>query len=190
MKQSVAAIFSSSRYQYFDIDEDDKNHFSTLYGDATTMAKIMDPLSEQEISDLFSVVTDRSHKNRARFFKIMCRKQFKTAGVMGFLPTQKERNGKLKAEFGILLYPQYYGNGTAKEAITALISFGFTQLNLTQAYATYNHSNTAIERIAQHLCFTINPIHQTANKRICTIDKTSFINRFNQLRLEKTNNET
>ncbi|GAB5378943.1 MAG: hypothetical protein Alis3KO_01220 [Aliiglaciecola sp.] len=167
--------FISSRFHYFSLLPEDLTHFTALYCDPGIMLKIMQPLSEQEAKRLFQMVTCHTQIRPAHFFKVVDPKDKATLGVMGFLPQEDHQLHGTTAEFGILLYPEFYGNGTAKEAITTLLTYGFEKLGLDSAYAKYEENNEAIGRIAKFLHFNIDTMASNADKRICRIKKHTFL---------------
>lgn len=56
-------------------------------------------------------------------------------------------------EIGYCLSPEYWGEGSATEAIRTLVTFGFTTLDLHRMYAEVDLDNHASQRVCQRLCF-------------------------------------
>lgn len=164
---------STTRFAYTPIETKDLHHFDALYRDPEVMAKIMSPLTEQQVSELFLRIS--SETSNAHFFTITDIESCEITGLMGFLPYPDKHNQVRTAEFGIVLYPHCYRGGIAKESITRLLEFGFQTLKLDEAYAHFHKQNSAIKRIAEHLSFSIEPHRAHSDKTTCSINKTRFI---------------
>lgn len=171
---------STTRFVYTPIETKDLHHFDALYRDPKVMAKIMAPLTQQQVSELFLRIS--SEASNAHFFTITTIESSEISGIMGFLPYPDNPNQLKTAEFGIVLYPHCYRSGTAKASITRLLEFGFQTLKLDEAYAHFHIQNNAIKKIAEHLSFSIEPHSTQSGKTTCTIDNAKFIARnFKQL---------
>lgn len=62
------------------------------------------------------------------------------AGTIGFWRLQKEH---FRAEIGYLLHPSLQGKGLMREAMEAVLHYGFTVMNLHSVEANVNPANTA-----------------------------------------------
>ncbi len=61
-------------------------------------------------------------------------------GTIGFWRTIKEH---YRAEIGYILHPDFWGKGIMQEAITAVIKYGFEEMNLHSIEANVNPDNAA-----------------------------------------------
>ncbi|MDC0602937.1 GNAT family N-acetyltransferase [Aliiglaciecola sp.] len=166
-------VMNSPRFQFNSVESSDKEHFLNLYRDPLVMEKIMPPLATDQVHQLFeSIISTSSHSH---FFKISEIGSQEISGLMGFLPFSKKAN-KLQSEFGIVLYPQHYQNGIAKESITTLINYGFSCLKLDSAFAHFRNDNVPIRKIAEHLDFRIYPHKTDINKSTCSITRQVYVN--------------
>ncbi|MBB3110078.1 RimJ/RimL family protein N-acetyltransferase [Paenibacillus phyllosphaerae] len=59
-----------------------------------------------------------------------------------------------QGEIGYCFNPQYWGNGFASEAASALLAFGFDTLDLNRIYATCRPANTASANVMKRLGMT------------------------------------
>ena len=70
----------------------------------------------------------------------------KMIGTCGFTSFDLENDG---AELGYVISPDYWGNGYATEALSRVLSFGFSVLGLNRMYVRILSGNEASERVAR-----------------------------------------
>jgi RimJ/RimL family protein N-acetyltransferase len=75
----------------------------------------------------------------------------KIIGNIGFWRMVREH---FRAEIGYMLLPAYWRKGIMKEAIKAVIDFGFTRMNLHSIEANINPGNTASGLLLESAGFT------------------------------------
>ena len=76
---------------------------------------------------------------------------------------QTELNGRVQAEVGIVLSIESQGKGLGKEALTALVEYGFNSLLLDRINAFYVKSNLASARVFARLNFICDSASQLKN---------------------------
>jgi RimJ/RimL family protein N-acetyltransferase len=76
---------------------------------------------------------------------------------------QAEVKGIKQAEIGIVLKSEIQGKGVGKEAIEALVQYGFNSLTLEQINAFYADKNIASRKLFTSLNFTLGATSQLKN---------------------------
>ena len=79
---------------------------------------------------------------------VILKENNKMIGTCGFTSITPEH---LRAEIGYVLSPSYWGLGIAHEAASAVIRFGFEQMDLHRIEAKFMLGNDASERVMQKL---------------------------------------
>jgi ribosomal-protein-alanine N-acetyltransferase len=67
-------------------------------------------------------------------------------GSIGYVRMSKE---DYRAEVGYLLHPDLHGKGYMREALEAVLDYGFNQMKLHSVSAVIDPENTASERVLQ-----------------------------------------
>ena len=98
-------------------------------------------------------------------------------GVCGFYNMQEQHR---KAELGYWLLPAYWQQGIMHEALTTILPFGFTQLNLHRIEAFVETENTASSKLLEKLGF-----RHEGTMIECEIKKGNFISLKIYARLNK-----
>ena len=86
---------------------------------------------------------ERKYK-RAEFYDWGIEYNGKLIGTAGFTSFDLNNNA---AEIGYVLNPAFWGRGFAKEAVLAVIKFGFCQLGLERIYARFIDGNERSQRL-------------------------------------------
>jgi len=90
---------------------------------------------------------------------------------------QTELNGRVQAEVGIVLSIESQGKGLGKEALTALVEYGFNSLSLDRINAFYVKSNLASARVFARLnfiCDSESQLKNTENTEHCYLQIESY----------------
>lgn len=96
---------------------------------------------------LITSITDLFKKNEAVTWGIYLLEEPQTlVGTIGFWQIQKEH---YRAEIGYMLTPAAQGKGLMQEAISAVLHYGFTHLNLHSVEANVNPANEASIRLLE-----------------------------------------
>lgn len=105
---------------------------------------------------------------------------------IGCIELMEKEDSSVK-ELGFWLGKPYWGNGYIKEASSALIEYGFNELDATLIYCGYYEGNHNSKRVQEKLGFEFD--HKEMNHYIHQLDKTviSIVNvmtrdRWNQLK--------
>ncbi|WP_229401787.1 GNAT family N-acetyltransferase [Micromonospora okii] len=73
------------------------------------------------------------------------------AGVIGAVELVWRSEVDRTAELGYVLHPDHWGHGLAREAVTALLDWGFTDFGLHRVYARCHARNEASARLMTRL---------------------------------------
>lgn len=92
-------------------------------------------------------------------FAVVLRENGKMIGTCGFSSFDFANNG---AEIGYVINPEYRGNGYADEAVSRIMAFGFTELDLRRIEARYIVNNDSSRRVMEKCGMTFEGIHRSA----------------------------
>lgn len=92
-------------------------------------------------------------------FAVVLRENGKMIGTCGFSSFDFANNG---AEIGYVINPAYRGNGYADEAVSRIMAFGFTELDLRRIEARYIVNNDSSRRVMEKCGMTFEGIHRSA----------------------------
>lgn len=92
-------------------------------------------------------------------FAVVLRENGKMIGTCGFSSFDFANNG---AEIGYVINPTYRGNGYADEAVSRIMAFGFTELDLRRIEARYIVNNDSSRRVMEKCGMTFEGIHRSA----------------------------
>lgn len=87
---------------------------------------------------------------------------------------QTELNGIVQAEIGIVLSIESQGKGLGKEALSALVEYGFNSLSLDRINAYYVKSNLASAHIFASLNFTCDSRSRVKDTEHCYLPIKSY----------------
>ena len=126
----------------------DFNDFFRLRSDKNIMKYIPRPLAK-DISDVEILVEkiDAGIKNNERInWGIYLNTTGKLIGSIGYVNIYPDN---LRAEIGYLLDTAFHGKGLMKEAIVAVINFGFDTMKLHSIEAVVQHMNIASAKLLE-----------------------------------------
>lgn len=88
---------------------------------------------------------------------LICKEDGKMIGTCGFVRFEYAHNA---AEIGYVLNPDYHGRGLMTEAVTRILQFGFSELQLHRIEARYMVENTASRRLMERVGMHFEGVHR------------------------------
>lgn len=171
--------FVSQRYYFSLLNETHRDFYHSLYSDKTVMEKIAEPLGLKSLSALFQHALKHNklgliNDSKSLSWIIRDLPTNQIVGIQGFMQSSSNPS---EAEFGIMLALGNHQKGIANESISALIKYGFTEMEFSKLYANYTTQNSAIQRIAENLDFNINNSQNRSHSMYCWLTKQEFVKR-------------
>jgi ribosomal-protein-alanine N-acetyltransferase len=139
-------LLETERLFLRNITEDDTREMFFLRSDAEVMKYIARPLHKNmEETVVFIKNIHESHEKQDLInWAIALKSDNILIGTIGYYRMQKEHD---RAEVGYMLHPDFRKKGIMQEALTAIIEYGFTQMNLHSIEAVIDPRNKASETI-------------------------------------------
>lgn len=140
---------------------EDCNDAFTIYSDP----KVMSGHGESGLRTIEDVATRldqwfiQPFQQRRGIRFVIATKENKMIGSCGFWRWEKQHN---KAEIGYELSRAFHGQGIMKEALLALLEYGFTQMKLNRIEAKTDHHNIASQKTLLSLGFQLEGIQKEA----------------------------
>lgn len=106
--------------------------------------------SEQDALDLIQLFADRAGRNEAINWGITLKGENKVIGVIGYVNILAAHH---RAEVGYMLHDGYHGKGILREALAAVLRYGFDTYRLHSIEAIIDPANTASEKVLTHAGF-------------------------------------
>lgn len=130
------------------IDENDVAEVLALRGNPEIMKYIPRPLAKTEENALehITMINEKIDTNIGINWGITIKGNPKIIGIIGHYRIQPENH---RAEIGYMSLPEYNGKGYITEAIKAVVTYGFEQMNLHSIEAVIDPENIASERVLQ-----------------------------------------
>jgi ribosomal-protein-alanine N-acetyltransferase len=130
------------------LDENDFEEVLALRGNPQVMKFIPKPLAKTKDDALahIAMIEDKIVNNTGINWGITINGNSKIIGIIGIFKIYPENH---RAEIGYMCLPQYNGQGYVTEAIKAVVTYGFDQMNLHSIEAIIDPDNTASERVLQ-----------------------------------------
>lgn len=130
------------------ITADDAADVFVLRADERVMQYINRPLATkiEDVNALLEKINTNIDNNDAINWGITLKGENKVIGMISFHRIEKEN---YRGEIGYLLHADYHRKGIMQEAISAVIHFGFYQLNFHSIEAIINPDNIASRQILE-----------------------------------------
>ena len=128
------------------ISVDDITEVFTLRSDTTIMQFISRPLAETtaDALQLIQKIIDNAAANDGITWAISLQNNTTLIGTIGFWKIDTENH---RAEIGYLLHTDYQQKGIMQEAIEAVLTYGFTTMQLHSVEANVNPANEASKKL-------------------------------------------
>lgn len=130
-----------------DYAEDDQADFVALNADPRVREHMGGVLSEAEAEALFRETLDDTDPRQGVRWAIFDRKTDCYLGHFFFVPWETPD----QVEMGILLQPDYWGQGLGTEVTWALMQQGFSSMPIKSILATADRSHVAAQNLLQKL---------------------------------------
>jgi ribosomal-protein-alanine N-acetyltransferase len=114
---------------------------------AATTANIPHPYTEDDAQSFLANADDEFRAGRSVTFAITIPPGGELCGAVGIVITPAHDS----AELGYWIGVQYWGQGFATEAASAVMAFGFETLRLHRVYASHFTGNTASQRVLEKI---------------------------------------
>jgi len=141
-------LLSTERLLLRQIGREDVTGVFSLRSDKRIMQFIDRPLL-QSIDDAYELIqkTDDSlSANDGITWGISLKNDTQLIGTIGFWRIAKEH---YRAEIGYLLHPDFQGKGMMREALTAVLDYGFRTMGLHSVEANVNPANSASRKLME-----------------------------------------
>ena len=145
-------IITTERLILRRIEIDDKAEIYKIRSNKKLMQYIDRPLavSMEDAVALIDKINRSLEKNEGITWAVSLKDDPKLIGTIGFWRIDKEHH---RAEIGYLLQEAFHGKGIMKEAIEAVLHYGFTTLHFHSVEANVNPANTASIKLLEQLQF-------------------------------------
>jgi [ribosomal protein S5]-alanine N-acetyltransferase len=121
-------ILTTARLVLREVTDTDVNEVFALRSNPELMKYIPRPLAKTNEDALMHIEKLRKGKedNDSINWAITLKDENKMIGIIGFVRTSKENH---RGEVGYMLHHHYHGKGIMQEALTAVIDYGFKEMN-------------------------------------------------------------
>ncbi len=128
--------------------ETDKQHVKMLYKSEEVRkylgGTVGDETFEQGFNSMFH------SQNSSSYWTVFLKESHEFIGIV-FLDTYHD---EVKTEVGYQFLPEFWGQGYAREVVTRVIEYGFSELNLDEIVAETQTRNTSSYRLLQKVGMT------------------------------------
>ena len=105
----------------------------------------------EEAMELIKKILAAYENNEGIAWVMELKESEKNIGNISFWRIEKENH---RAEIGYLLLPEYWGKGIVKEAIDAVVEYGFREIKIHSIEANVNPNNKASLKLLEKAGFT------------------------------------
>lgn len=128
------------------IDENDFEEVIQLRGNPETMKYIPRPLvkTKEDALEHIKMIEDKIVNNTGINWGMTIKGNPKIIGIIGHYRIQPENH---RSEIGYMSLPEYNGKGYMTEALKAILSYGFDEMNLHSIEAVIDPGNISSEKI-------------------------------------------
>jgi ribosomal-protein-alanine N-acetyltransferase len=128
------------------LNNNDVEEVFALRSNPQVMQYIPRPIlkSQEEALAHIAMMDEKIENNTGINWGITVKGEEKIMGIIGHYRIQPENH---RAEIGYMSLPQYNGKGYITEAIKAVVTYGFEQMNLHSIEAVIDPGNTASEKV-------------------------------------------
>jgi RimJ/RimL family protein N-acetyltransferase len=127
------------------LNESDEALYCGLYTDAETMRFVTTPWSRERATRNFRNVLARSlQASGPKYFAMLDKASQQSIGLCAIQQPDAEMQ---RAEVGMMLKSEAWGQGHATEAFAALVTTAFSTLPIDTVWVQYHPANTAAERL-------------------------------------------
>jgi len=170
--------FTTKRLLIRPLSAQDKSLYCQLYTNKEIMRYISKPLTTSDAEIGFERTLKLMLMKKAYFltWAIIDKDTNKAIGLLTLITSKPKNTTSQSAlslvqppEIGIVLRQQAQGKSLSKEALGALIEYGFKQLNLSYINIRFYDKNLAIKHLVKRLGFQFQPNPNINDKSVCCI---------------------
>jgi len=107
--------------------------------------------SKKEIEQSLALMNSKIDSGEGINWSMVSKETNELTGLVGYVKFYKEH---YRAEVGYMLFTPYQEKGLMREAVKAVLDFGFNQLRLHSVEAIVNHENEASKNLLEKTGFT------------------------------------
>jgi len=136
----------SQRLSIGTLSQEHESLYCDLFTDPVTMRHIGGPLTTEAAKRRFRGALALSGRDppAGLLFSICERTRDRHIGICSLLNIDRERS---RAEVGIMLRPEWQGQGLGTEALRLVLTTAFTVLAIDEVWGQFDPSNVAVERM-------------------------------------------
>ncbi|AZA99380.1 N-acetyltransferase [Chryseobacterium joostei] len=149
---SVFPELETDRLKLRRADVNDINELFAMRSDPDMMKYIPRPLATdlEEASTHLKIMDEKITSNEMINWAITLKDDPKMIGTIGYYHIKPEH---YRAEIGYMLLPDYQGKGYVTEAITKVVNYAFTTMNLHSIEAVIDPENVASAKVLEKCNF-------------------------------------
>ncbi|WP_276877410.1 GNAT family N-acetyltransferase [Chryseobacterium joostei] len=149
---SVFPELETDRLKLRRADVNDINELFAMRSDPDMMKYIPRPLATdlEEASTHLKIMDEKITSNEMINWAITLKDDPKMIGTIGYYHIKPEH---YRAEIGYMLLPDYQGKGYVTEAITKVVNYAFTTMNLHSIEAVIDPENVASAKVLEKCSF-------------------------------------
>ncbi|WP_166000614.1 GNAT family N-acetyltransferase [Bacillus sp. Cs-700] len=130
------------------LSEADKQHVKRLYNSEEVRKYLGGTVGDETFEQGFNIMIHS--QNRSSYWTVFLKQSQEFIGIV-FLDTYHDG---VKTEVGYQFLPEFWGQGYAREVVTRVIGYGFSELNLDEIVAETQARNTSSCRLLQKVGMT------------------------------------
>lgn len=145
-------VLETERLVLRNLHRQDVEDVYAIRSNADTMQYIPRPLAKnlEDAHGVIDMITGFTERNERINWAITEKGEDKLIGIIGYVNFKHE---SYRAELGYVLNHEYWGRGIAKEALKAVIDYGFEQLKLHSIEAIIRPDNPASIKLVKQAGF-------------------------------------
>lgn len=132
--------------------DSDVNEIFEMRSDRDNMRFIPRPLLQdrEQALDHVRIINEQIDRNEGINWAVTLKGDDRLIGLIGFYRTEFEH---FRSEIGYMIHPDFHGRGIVSEAITRLLEYAFSDMNLHSVVAVIDPENIASEKVLQKTGF-------------------------------------
>jgi len=141
----MSVLLTTPRYSLSFLSQGDDADLFTVYGNPVVVRFVDDgePLPQADAARWLEVTQNNYRKYGYGMFKICERESGRLVGFIGLV----HPGGQVLPEVKYALLSEFWGQGAAKEVVSALVRYGHSELGLNTIIATIDIANTASQKV-------------------------------------------
>lgn len=168
------ARFDHTVLRFEPLNLTDKAKFVELYANPVVLKHISDECLTGAAEHTFDQHFHSTKQIAPHYFWRIASEQDTFMGLLGI---NCNRDQPQQGEFGMMLFPKWYGAGIGTYALDKLMCIGFEQLALQRLYASYRKANTEIHKVVNKIGLIVSGPRTDSQGIVlydCEMDRTRF----------------